>query len=198
MTASGFDPKDAIEGPPRRKCPVLLRQTSFKALAEPILFPNAAGATDAGIHVARFGEIEQRGVALTHSGRARYDTWIAKGGDLGEQLPDDWRALYRQRLAYFRYLPGEAGTGADIDRMIDDGALTIEPILYEDFLPVSAAGIFRSNLGNENAPRMAAGGDRSALETALGRPIQDEFALYARESARSLADCGDRMGFAIT
>ena len=24
---------------------------------------------------------------------------------------------------------------------------TLEPVLYEDFLPVSAAGIFRSNLG---------------------------------------------------
>lgn len=31
-------PKDIIEGPPNRLCPILLRQTSFKALTEPILF----------------------------------------------------------------------------------------------------------------------------------------------------------------
>ena len=31
----GMDAKEVVEGPPRRDCPILLRQTSFKALQEP-------------------------------------------------------------------------------------------------------------------------------------------------------------------
>lgn len=69
MPQVGIDPKAIIEGPPRRRCPILLRQTSFKALEEPISFADAAQ----GHHTARFGEIEQRGIALTHKGRALYD-----------------------------------------------------------------------------------------------------------------------------
>jgi uncharacterized glyoxalase superfamily metalloenzyme YdcJ len=38
MPAHGITPKAVIEGPPRRQCPILLRQTSFKALDEPIAF----------------------------------------------------------------------------------------------------------------------------------------------------------------
>jgi len=197
MAEQGFDPKKAIEGPPQRRCPLLLRQTSFKALSEPILFPNATGSADAGVHVARFGEVEQRGVALTPEGRARYDGWITQGGDLAAALPDDWRALHAQGLAYFRYRAGSsrsATPGADIETLIDEGVLTIEPILYEDFLPVSAAGIFRSNLGGEASASVATDGNRAVLEAAIGKPIHDEFALYARESARSLADCADHLG----
>jgi uncharacterized glyoxalase superfamily metalloenzyme YdcJ len=54
-----------IEGPPRR-CPILLRQTSFKALDEPIAFTDQHETR--GSHSARFGEIEQRGAALTPKG----------------------------------------------------------------------------------------------------------------------------------
>ena len=66
MPARGMDAKDVVEGPPRRACPILLRQTSFKALKETVRF--AGDATGAGSHTARFGEIEQRGVALTRKG----------------------------------------------------------------------------------------------------------------------------------
>ena len=60
MPKYGIEPKILIEGPPRREVPVLLRQTSFKALEEPVLF----AGEHKGTHTARFGEIEQRGVAL--------------------------------------------------------------------------------------------------------------------------------------
>ncbi len=73
MSAYGITPKAVIEGPPRRDVPILLRQTSFKALEESIRF---AGDTQ-GRHTARFGEIEQRGVALTPDGRALYDRLLA-------------------------------------------------------------------------------------------------------------------------
>jgi uncharacterized glyoxalase superfamily metalloenzyme YdcJ len=39
MPKYGIEPKILIEGPPRRDVPILLRQTSFKALEEPVLFP---------------------------------------------------------------------------------------------------------------------------------------------------------------
>lgn len=66
-------PKSIIEGPPPRACPILLRQTSFKALEERILFVDNAHRTTLGHHTARFGEIESRGAALTLKGRALFD-----------------------------------------------------------------------------------------------------------------------------
>lgn len=59
MQAPGMDAKDVIEGPPRRTVPILLRQTSFKALEEQVLFNDSAGGRS-GAHTAHFGEIEQR------------------------------------------------------------------------------------------------------------------------------------------
>src|SRR5690606_34638087 len=69
MANRGITPKAVVEGPPRRRCPILLRQTSFKALDEEVYFQNDVK----GSHTARFGEIEQRGVALTPKGRRLYD-----------------------------------------------------------------------------------------------------------------------------
>ena len=76
MPKYGIEPKILIEGPPRREVPVLLRQTSFKALEEPVLF----AGEHKGTHTARFGEIEQRGVALTPKGRELYDSLLARAG----------------------------------------------------------------------------------------------------------------------
>ena len=120
-----LDPKSIVEGPPRARFPILLRQTSFKAIAEPVRF---AGRDDArGEHRARFGEIEQRGAALTAKGRALYDRLLARDarrqsaarrrdrGDYMAELkrrfaafPDDAATLRAQGLAFFRYAPGDA------------------------------------------------------------------------------------------
>src|SRR5690606_22050288 len=62
MPDYGIAPKAVVEGPPTRKCPILLRQTSFKALNEPVLFEDKDGIWKEGSHTARFGEIEQRGI----------------------------------------------------------------------------------------------------------------------------------------
>ena len=131
MPERGITPKAVIEGPPRRNCDILLRQTSFKALEEPIAFTDAAG-TKAGTHTARFGEIEQRGVALTAKGRALYDRLLAsvrgevqvgasgaKAGDYGVELagrfkalPDGWDELRREGLAFFHYSATPEGLAA--------------------------------------------------------------------------------------
>jgi uncharacterized glyoxalase superfamily metalloenzyme YdcJ len=214
MADQGMQVKDVVEGPPRRAVPVLLRQTSFKALDEKILF---LGASDdaAGSHTARFGEIEQRGVALTPQGRALYDACLdqargaqgSQGADYDARLaaafapmPDDLDALRRQGLAYFRYsatsagegaLAGAQGDGATIDAMIDSGInagrVRADPITYEDFLPVSAAGIFQSNLDGGEQAAYAANAAQAQFEAALGAPVADPFALYAAEEAASRA-----------
>ncbi|WP_343613071.1 VOC family protein [Novosphingobium sp.] len=174
MVAQGLDTKDSIEGPPRRAVPILLRQTSFKALTESVRFAGDTGAP--GQHTARFGEIEQRGAALTPKGRALYDDLLARASSADTAQP------YAQRLALaFESFPDDLETlvreGLIYVRRMADGAL--EPLTYEDFLPVSAAGIFQSNLGNEQRETYAQQGAQSVFEEALGRAVLDPFALYA-------------------
>lgn len=204
MPAHGIAAKATIEGPPRRACPILLRQTSFKALEEAIHFPAPDGTTRPGTHTARFGEIEQRGAALTPKGRALYDRLLAeaRSASAGQPpaaqaaalqaafrtFPDDPEAMRREGLAYFRYsaVPGAETAGGDVEALLRAGALRADPITYEDFLPVSAAGIFQSNLGENGAADYAAAGDRAAFEAALGGTVLDEMALYAATEEASL------------
>jgi uncharacterized glyoxalase superfamily metalloenzyme YdcJ len=191
MPMRGITPKETIEGPPARACPILLRQTSFKALEEKIAFPGADGAV-AGTHTARFGEIEQRGCALTPTGRALYDAALAKKDF--SALPDDWTKLRRQGLAWFRYAPSDQGLAragrlsGDLDSLVGSGDVVAQPITYEDFLPVSAAGIFQSNLGAEaRGSAYAVDPAKADFEAALGRPVHDEMALYQAEQDASVA-----------
>ncbi|WP_111414376.1 2-oxoadipate dioxygenase/decarboxylase HglS [Billgrantia lactosivorans] len=203
MPEVGIAPKTVIEGPPRRDCPILLRQTSFKALEEPIRF----AGRDQGTHTARFGEIEQRGVALTAEGRALYDRLLSRsrtrtqGRDNGQHqqvlaevfaaFPDDEGELRRRGLAFFEYRLTEAGKAAaamadiDLEALIERGLVEARPITYEDFLPVSAAGIFQSNLGGGERQAYAGNASRATLEEALGVPIIDELALYATRERKS-------------
>ena len=207
MPECGIEPKILIEGPPRRDVPILLRQTSFKALEEPVLF---AGEMQ-GTHTARFGEIEQRGVALTVKGRQLYDELLRNAGtgkdNLTHQLhlqevftafPDSEFLLRQQGLAWFRFRltpSGEAHrkaihSGDDPQPYIERGWVQAQPITYEDFLPVSAAGIFQSNLGNETQARSHGNASREAFEQALGCPVFDEFVLYQEAEERSKRRCG--------
>jgi uncharacterized glyoxalase superfamily metalloenzyme YdcJ len=212
MPRRGVSAKAVIEGPPPRKCPILLRQTSFKALEEPVRFAGPDGGTSVGSHTARFGEIEQRGVALTRKGRALYDQLLdlarsrisgapnegnaaAYMQNLQEcfaAFPDDYAQLHDQGLAYFRYfLTGKEGAAdaSDLSSLIEQGYIQFEPLVYEDFLPVSAAGIFQSNLGDKAQAEYAQNASQTAFEQALGAPVKDELALYEDTQARSLAAC---------
>ncbi len=183
MRACGLPVKPQIEGPPRRRCPILLRQTSFRALSEPVRF-----GAQPGEHTARFGEIEQRGVALTPAGRALYDRLLGEGdAHAFAAFPDDHGTLRREGLAYYRLVAtADLPLGAQsLDEAVEAGSVRADPILYEDFLPVSAAGIFRSNLEGGAAAPLAAAPRQDALEEALGCDILDPFALYAAQSAAS-------------
>ncbi|WP_245331327.1 2-oxoadipate dioxygenase/decarboxylase HglS [Mesorhizobium sophorae] len=216
MPKRGIMPKAVIEGPPRRKCPILLRQTSFKALEERIEFEAADGGLVEGRHTARFGEIEQRGVALTAKGRKLYDKLLASvrrdvrvgasGSHAGayesqlterfKEFPDSWSALREQGLAYFRYSPTREGLAnvaqerisASVDELVARGYLHFDPIIYEDFLPVSAAGIFQSNLGADEQQNYSERSNREAFEQGLGAKVANELDLYAKAQQDSIKD----------
>ncbi|QEI07136.1 VOC family protein [Pigmentiphaga aceris] len=210
MPKRGIAAKEVVEGPPRRDCPILLRQTSFKALVETIAFQGAADGTP-GTHTARFGEIEQRGVALTQAGRALYDRLLAQVRDVGQagnagqdyegrlasvfkEFPDDHTALRQQGLAYYRYQATDAGVaaagpalaGESLDSLIAQGHVLAHPIVYEDFLPVSAAGIFQSNLGGTEQKSYTANAAKAVFEQALGSQVLDEIGLYEAAERRSI------------
>lgn len=228
MQEKGIPPKAIIEGPPKRDCPILLRQTSFKALEEAVSFKNPNGEYEQGHHTARFGEIEQRGVALTPKGRALYDQLLSQArNQLGatpnednasqyyqilesafEAFPDDYHAMHNEELAYFYYQPvdnaadiSSAMLGLErvdvqtvdskqvVNALIEKGAIRIEPIVYEDFLPVSAAGIFQSNLQQDKQSNYDGNSNKHEFEQALGASIHDELALYKDIQAQSLEKC---------
>jgi uncharacterized glyoxalase superfamily metalloenzyme YdcJ len=165
MTARGITMIDAIQGPPHTAAPqVLLRQRSFRALAEPRRFRLPDRTVSDGTLRVRFGEVEARGVALTRSGRQRYDAAMT-GADpaavWGQYLPSTDDELAAWGLAYYH------------------GGDPVKPVVYEDFLPASAAGIFRSNLDSDPE-----GGDVDSgysvdwVAGAIGRHIHDPYALY--------------------
>jgi uncharacterized glyoxalase superfamily metalloenzyme YdcJ len=188
----------------------------------------------------RFGEVEQRGIAPTARGRALYDRLVAAVDErvaAGEErttaavavwrngVPATERALAAQGLAFFTYRVARAARASarpagDVE-LVDAGVLVAEPIVYEDFLPRSAAGIFRSNLagaGTREAPSEDLGEppgrggapagfpqtlsgppyDLGRLSDVLGTPVHDPMDLYAAERAASLRAAEATLGVRIT
>lgn len=218
MPLRGMNAKELVEGPPARRCPILLRQTSFKALDEAVQF--SCGTP--GSHSARFGEIEQRGAALTVKGRALYDRLLGATRERCQSVPpaqyqqsyaealaqcfadfpDDYGVLRRDGLVFGRYQVTDEGRAArregrlagDREALLAAGQLRWQPQLYEDFLPVSAAGIFQSNLGDSSREAYDQSANRAEFERALGRPVLDEMALYARTQNASLEACAQELG----
>ncbi|CAO3450861.1 2-oxoadipate dioxygenase/decarboxylase HglS [Azospirillum largimobile] len=214
MPEKGIAPKAVVEGPPTRRCPILLRQTSFKALSEPVDFRDGDGWRS-GVHTARFGEIEQRGIALTPKGRALYDALLqdsrrlvapaADGSNAAEYMaalqevfapfPDSWDEIRRQQLGYFTYSLTDAGRrnppapDADLEVLIGAGLVRFDPVVYEDFLPVSAAGIFQSNLGDDAQQDFSASPNQQRFEADLGESVLNPFDLYAEIERASIDDC---------
>lgn len=206
---NGF--KDSTEGP-SWDTPVLLRQDAYKALSEPVRFAEPDGtATDAD-HTARFGEIEQRFYATTPKGRDLYDRCLADAtqGDPSAYashfapFPKTLEELLEQGLVYGRFEATASGraamgthTSADLFALAKAGHVAFEGLRYEDFLPVSAAGIFASNLNQYGTQATAATKPtytRAMLEQIMGMEIVDADAVYrglhAESVLQTLADLG--------
>jgi uncharacterized glyoxalase superfamily metalloenzyme YdcJ len=172
MTARGITMTDAIQGPPQWDGPaVLLRQTSFRALAEPRRFRDANGSVSDGTLRVRFGEVEARGVALTPEGRDRYDTAMAAPDPAavwGDHFPATHEDMAGAGLAYYR--------GGDPSK----------PVVYEDFLPASAAGIFRSNLDTDAQASEEVDNSEYTLNwmaSQIGHHVHDPYELYEKAAS---------------
>ncbi|MGW6261944.1 2-oxoadipate dioxygenase/decarboxylase [Streptomyces sp. NPDC055085] len=214
MTGRGIEMIDTIQGPPDWNGPhVLLRQTSFRALAEPRPLRTPDGSVLSGALRVRFGEVEARGIALTPAGRSRYDHLLALVDQQAalhphadrtelaravwtEHFPGTERELAAQGLAYFTYRPAPdrprdgSRRPTGIKELLEQGWIRAEPIVYEDFLPRSAAGIFQSNLSGEGSrdnAREGAAYDSAWLSGAIDRDVLDPFALYEQQQNRSIA-----------
>lgn len=220
---AGF--KDFTEGP-AADTPVLLRQDAYKALTEPVTFTEDDATEINTEHTARFGEIEQRFYATTPAGRALYDQCLAAFEEIRAAQPDPSKrdedaflnkqieafapfpktldALLERGLVYAIYEPTEKGlaqAGAidttDMQELVRRGFARREGQRYEDFLPVSAAGIFASNLNQygtastaKNRPEYTA----AQLESIMARPIIEADRIYAATDARSRLETYEKLG----
>lgn len=104
-------------------------------------------------------------------------------------------------LAWFRYYinPSKpharpAAKSFNLKQLIQEDLVRYEPIVYEDFLPISAAGIFQSNL-NKNGDNAAVclkssnPARKRDFEKALGVDVADEMVLYQRIQEESIEQC---------
>ena len=221
MEDRGIKMIDAIQGPPGWQGPdVLLRQTSFRALDEERTFRFADGTEGPGTLRVRFGEVEQRGVALTRKGRDLYEEMTAEvdrrtaadGGSRSliaatvweEMLPATDAELAAQDLAFYTYSTDasvdDVADGASLAELVGSGTVVRRPIVYEDFLPRSAAGIFQSNLREAGRRDDAQEGtlyDMERLAAIIGLPIQDPVDLYRAQQDASLAELEQQLGVTL-
>ncbi|MEM9166109.1 MAG: DUF1338 family protein [Planctomycetota bacterium] len=220
---AGF--KDVTEGPPA-DTPLLLRQDAYKALTERVVFLAADGSETPDTHTARFGEIEQRFYATTTEGRALYDGCLkrveaarAEDPGMARRDPEAFDAIAREAFAafpktlatlveaglvYARYMPTSEGLRqagsidtADLALLVEKGFVRLEGIRYEDFLPVSAAGIFASNLNQYGTRSTAASKpaySAALLEGILGRPIRNPDAINTARQSASILDTLGKLG----
>ena len=212
---AGF--KDFTEGP-SEDTPILLRQDAYKALTEPVRFREADGTVVDAAHTARFGEIEERGYAITPRGREMYDRCLTEADAMRERdpslpsrdhaayevayakpfavFPKTLHALLQQQLVHGRYTATERGRAArgtlrttDVHALVQQGFVQVEGLRYEDFLPVSAAGIFASNLnqyGTQSTAAVKPTYSQAQLENILGTRILCANAICAGMQAESL------------
>ena len=174
----------------------------------------------------RFGEVEARGVALTPAGRDRYDRLVEEvdrrladdGGSRQDVAAEVWRAglpateeeLFARGLAFFESAldpavaagsmtegQREAAESGDLAALVESGVVTLRPIVYEDFLPRSAAGIFASNLtdrGSMDAEQGGAERDAAWMSDVIGAQVHLPEQVYAEQAAASLAAVEQALG----
>jgi len=125
-----------------------------------------------------------------------------------DPIPKTLTQLIERDLVYARYWPtpkgiAAAGSGsnpvntADINELVRMGYADREGLRYEDFLPVSAAGIFASNLnqyGTQSTAAVKPEYTQEQLENVMGRSIIDADEAYAAMQARSIIETCEALG----
>ncbi|KFG85932.1 DUF1338 domain protein [Metarhizium anisopliae] len=120
------------------------------------------------------------------------------------RYPDTWEDLRAQDLVYFAYrVRGRLAAAVEraaytVDELVRLGVVEASPITYEDFLPLSAAGIFQSNLGAGPARALDAEMDVEGLQAALGVGLGDADDLYRRLRDASVDECAAQLGVEIS
>jgi uncharacterized glyoxalase superfamily metalloenzyme YdcJ len=188
------------------------------------VFRTANGNLSEGTLRVRFGEVEARGVAATVRGRAVYDRLTTEteravhdtGGPVSaaqradiaaelwnQRVPATEYGLALQDLAYFTFHvnPNKRRNGEEPGRSLQDllqqGWIRPQPIVYEDFLPKSAAGIFQSNLtsdGHKDTAKSTTALDAEWMAGVLNRPLHDPYELYDGIRRTSLHDVATQLG----
>ena len=91
----------------------------------------------------------------------------------------------------------EAAESGDLAALVESGVVTLQPIVYEDFLPRSAAGIFASNLtdrGSMDAEQGGAERDAAWMSDVIGAQVHLPEQVYAEQAAASLAAVEHALG----
>ncbi len=122
------------------------------------------------------------------------------------KFPKTLPELIAAGLVFARFAPTTSGiaaakagavTSTDMAELVRQGYVQYEGLRYEDFLPVSAAGIFASNLnqyGTKSTATIKRTYTQKHLEEIIGRPIIDATAMYAGVDAASRVDTYTKLG----
>ncbi len=123
-----------------------------------------------------------------------------------EAFPKTLPELLDRKLVYGRFSATPAGLAAkasgsihttDLDELLRLGYVQADGLRYEDFLPVSAAGIFASNLGQYGTQSTAAEKpkySREMLERILGKNILEADEIYSGLQADSIRETFAALG----
>lgn len=137
-----------------------------------------------------------------------YDTYRKEYADCFAAFPKALPELLEKKLVYGRFSATPAGLAAktaggiqtsDLNELIRLGYVQADGLRYEDFLPVSAAGIFASNLGQYGTKSTASTRrvyTRETLEEIMGRKIIEADDIYSRLQTESIRETYDQLGLA--
>jgi uncharacterized glyoxalase superfamily metalloenzyme YdcJ len=147
--------------------------------------------------------VREKDPALPKRDWAGYErAYAAPFAPFPKTLPE----LVAAGLVFARFAPTPAGESAasrggvgtsDLMSLARRGFVTCEGLRYEDFLPVSAAGIFASNLnqyGTASTARVRPTYSKATLEDVMGRRIIESTEVYAGIDAASRLDTLERLG----